>query len=560
MRSLAIACCLVACSAAGTPKQQDAAVVDDASAIDSPVDQPTFNLYADASGTVEVFVNGTSVGKTSAAGDVLSLMAPLPTGTNVIALRATKGSAAMPFAHAQIGGEFGTAGTTDRWKAKVATSVEATEASGAWATMAFDDTSWARARDVAIAPASPFPVDGPARGIWTTQPSDATVLLRLTLYVPANAAADKPLGFGSAVTGGAGGNVVTVTTPAELAAAVGDAAPLIIQVKGVLDFTGSDGPLTSEACYQRECPAPMQSQYRVNFNEFCQSVQHATFNITYDKAGRRPLMVGSNKTIIGLGPDAAIRGKGIRIEGGVSNVIVRNLTISDINPQVIWGGDALDIDDADRVWIDHVRVARVGRQMFVTGKGKATNVTLSWNEFDGRTTYSSHCNGSHYWLMLIVGAMNTITAYGNWIHDTSGRGPDSGGYDSTATLHFVNNYYDYVPGVAANPYTTRSKYLFEGTYFRNVDSPILPDTTTAPAPGLAYAPIASTVGSTTSACMAALGRPCAANIASPQNGSFPLNQAVLDTFAPLPASAKVTAYPADRVPLAVPHLAGPGHI
>lgn len=34
----------------------------------------------------------------------------------------------------------------------------------------------------------------------------------------------------------------------------------------------------------------------------------------------------------------------------------RNVFITDINPKYVWGGDAITIDDADMIWIDHVTV------------------------------------------------------------------------------------------------------------------------------------------------------------------------------------------------------------
>jgi len=574
-RAILLCLCLAGCSSSSAPVQNDLSVGDagltdgdvaDASA--SVTDGSTHgdgampnapNLFADATGTVEVFINGTSVAKTTSVGATVSVAAPLVDGENIIVLRATKAAAAQPFAHAQIGGAFGKAGTSSRWKAKLATGTTATEANGAWTTLGYNDSSWGTATDVNQGPLSGFPTDGPGRGIWTANAADATVLLRLTLYVPAGWSADKPLGFGNAVTGGAGGSVVTVATPADLTAAVTNPMPLVIKVVGTIDFTGLEGPGSAMGCVQKQCTAPTPSQYRIDYNGFCASVGETPSTLNFDAAGKNPLLVASNKTIVGVGADATVRGKGFKITGA-NNVIIRNLTIRDINPQVIFAGDAIHVDNADSVWVDHVRFAVMNRQMIVTGMGKATNITLSYNEFDGRTQYSAKCDGTHYWVMLIVGADNTITAYGNWLHNTSGRSPESGGYNSVATLHYVNNYYDTIPGIGANPYTTNSKYLFEGTYFRDVDKPILPDTSAPPAPGLAYAPLDSTVASTAAACQAALGRACTANIAAPQNGSFPLNQAVLDKFGTYPQSAKISPYPAAEVPNAVPHLAGPGHI
>jgi hypothetical protein len=80
------------------------------------------NVLATGSGLVEVFVNGASLGKASA-------------------VRATNGAAARPFVQLQAGGAFGKAGTSNRWKAKVAAGTEATDATGPWAMLNFDDST-----------------------------------------------------------------------------------------------------------------------------------------------------------------------------------------------------------------------------------------------------------------------------------------------------------------------------------------------------------------------------------------------------------------------------------
>jgi pectin lyase len=256
-----------------------------------------------------------------------------------------------------------------------------------------------------------------------------------------------------------------------------------------------------------------------------------------------------------------LKGKGLHIRGGASNVIVRNITITSINPQVVWGGDAITIDDADKVWIDHNRFSLIARQMIVTGFGKASNTTFSYNEFDGRTPYAAYCDGSHYWVLLLLGASDTLTLLGNWIHDTSGRAPHAGGYDSAhVTAHLVDNFFEHVTGHAVNPLTTQARLLLEANHFRDVKTPILPDTTTAPAPGYAYAPIGTPASAVDAACKAALGRVCASNQAVPQNGMWLLDQPVLDSFASLGDGKLAVPYPASEVPLSVPHLAGPGHI
>jgi len=177
-------------------------------------------------------------------------------------------------------------------------------------------------------------------------------------------------------------------------------------------------------------------------NRFCHAKPAVT--VGYDNAGLQRLKVGSNKTLIGLGPHAGIQGMGLFIGGGAHNVIVRNLTLSDINPQVVWGGDALTIDNAEGVWIDHNTFARIGRQMIVTGRGSASHVTISNNEFDGHPPYSATCDGHHYWVWLFLGHHDTLTVSRNYIHDTSGRAPHAGGMgNADVVAQLVNNVFVY---------------------------------------------------------------------------------------------------------------------
>jgi pectate lyase len=76
---------------------------------------------------------------------------------------------------------------------------------------------------------------------------------------------------------------------------------------------------------------------------------------TYDAAGPTPIPVASDKTLLGEG-EGAIKGKGLSFTDGVSNIIVQNIKITDLNPAYVWGGDALSFDGSSLIWIDHVEV------------------------------------------------------------------------------------------------------------------------------------------------------------------------------------------------------------
>jgi pectate lyase len=131
--------------------------------------------------------------------------------------------------------------------------------------------------------------------------------------------------------------VYTVSTPTQLKSAIsaaGDTAK-IIKVSGTIDMTSADngGPFTS----------------------------------TTDQKARNAISLPSNTTLIGVGSTARIVNAAIKITG-VSNVIVRNLTI--VNPCDIaplwdpddgssgnWNSeyDGVTVDGSRNVWIDHNR-------------------------------------------------------------------------------------------------------------------------------------------------------------------------------------------------------------
>jgi len=204
------------------------------------------------------------------------------------------------------------------------------------------------------------------------------------------AAAD---GHGRETTNGAGDGapVVRVATFVDFAAAVGDATPRIVEITGTITSAGVD-----------------------------------------------MVDVGSNKTIIGVGPSATIDGFGLDINGWTSreiasfgtdvcapenidqfpraeNVIVRNLTF------VNTPDDSINVQCySHHIWVDH-NTFNVSFDGSVDVKRGSDLVTVSWNHFVNteKTLLLGHSadNGEQDRGFL------RVTYHHNWFDDTATRTP-----------------------------------------------------------------------------------------------------------------------------------------
>lgn len=81
--------------------------------------------------------------------------------------------------------------------------------------------------------------------------------------------------------------------------------------------------------------------------------------VKYAKAGATELIVSSYKTIQSKNGKGAIKGKGLRIKNA-KEVKIIGIRISDVNPEVIWGGDAIALDGVENVWIHQCTIAVSG--------------------------------------------------------------------------------------------------------------------------------------------------------------------------------------------------------
>lgn len=189
-----------------------------------------------------------------------------------------------------------------------------------------------------------------------------------------------------------------------------DSNPRIIILKQVFDFKGHQGAITELGCWHKSNRICYErGQQKLNVSNQCSGLEPT--HITYDKAGHNPLIVGSNKYVIGIG-NAGIKGKGFHLYN-LKNIVIKRLRITDINPRVIWGGDAISMVKVENILIDGNYINKIGRQMVVTGFGACKKITLSNNEFDGNTPYSAYCDGKRYWMFLFLGGNDRITMFNN---------------------------------------------------------------------------------------------------------------------------------------------------
>lgn len=216
-------------------------------------------------------------------------------------------------------------------------------------------------------------------------------------------------------TGGAGGPTVTVSTWSELVAEAGKKTPVIIQINGIIQGSGQ-------------------------------------------------VTVRNDKTIVGIGANSGINGGGFKVSH-YNNVIFRNLKIS--NPV---GVDAIGVQDAQHIWIDHNEMwsDRAHDIDYYDGLLDITHasdyVTVSWNKIHDhwKTSLIGHDDGN---ASEDTGHL-TVTYHHNEFYNVDARAPSI----RFGTAHIFNNYYhDNVNAVHSR---MGAQVLVEGNQFTNVTTPI----------------------------------------------------------------------------------------
>ncbi|MGR6968464.1 pectate lyase family protein [Streptomyces cynarae] len=240
----------------------------------------------------------------------------------------------------------------------------------------------------------------------------------LALPQPAGAAETAPVGFGAGTTGGGSTGAVTVSTLAAFKSAVTGGSAKVVKVSGLIALSGQ-------------------------------------------------VDVGSNTTIVGVGPSSGFTGGGLRLKK-VSNVVVRNLNISKAVKT-----DAITVQASTKVWIDHNTLSsdRDHGKDYYDGLVDITHgsdyVTVSWN------TFKDHWKGS------LVGHSDNnasedtghlhVTYHHNYFSDVNSRIPSL----RFGTGHFYNNY---VVGAETAVHSRMgAQMLVENNVFRNTQVAVTTD-------------------------------------------------------------------------------------
>lgn len=361
------------------------------------------------------------------------------------------------------------------------------------------------------------------------------------------------MGFASAVTGGGDAAPVYPTTIDELKDYLTSEDPQVIVISGTYDFAGSEGTSDFDACNSYDCTPEDGGQALLNTLDGCGSTP--TYSVSLDTAAYQGIQVASDKTLVGK-DKATLKGKGLRFVDA-SNIIVQNIEITDLNPEYVWGGDALTFSGTQNVWIDHVTVSclililRMALHRMRSTSHQGANPALriyrlrtravSTIPLDrtpvvaspSRTAFSTarrptppRATATHTgrWSLLAPTIRSHFTVSGsflyrlesfsnhwwrleNHVYMTSGRTPALSG---TTLFHAVNNVWSSNEGHLIEGGADNGRGLYEGNYFDKVPTVV--------ASGWA-GQLFTSDESDVSECSAYLGRDCVPNELS-SSGDF----------------------------------------
>jgi pectate lyase len=173
-------------------------------------------------------------------------------------------------------------------------------------------------------------------------------------------------------------------------------------------------------------------------------------------SGTGMIEVSSNKTIVGAGQGATFDGFGINVNGK-RNIILRNLTIKNANP------DAIAMRNTHHVWIDHCDLSNSddGLLDFTIG---SDYLTVSWTLFHDHDKVTLANSGTQH---FEDAGRNKVCYHHNWFKNTIQRNPRIG----YGMGHVFNNYYSNISSYCVG-YHTGASVLIENNYFYMSNSPL----------------------------------------------------------------------------------------
>lgn len=405
-------------------------------------------LYVLARDTFRAYVNGHLVAESESPRTAVFVPVSLLPGENVIAVSVSAGSG-TPAALVQFDDLTRSYVSGSDWKLSTAPE-------GNWTAVGYDDGSWDSATELAAVGALSgceaeafFPENTTAAWIGPALGSGGPVALRATVRI-------EPVGFAEGTIGGADAAPEFANTWEDFEAlASSDTPATILLAEGVHDLRLEGAQVESLEVCPLACPQePARTLYDAS-NAPCATTTESA------QADARVLHLGSNKTLLGLGRGAAMRGVGFDV-GASENIIVRNLAVYDINRRLLEAGDAFTLEGARGFWLDHVSFKWVS-DAFADILGGAEGVTLSYVLFDGGT--DAECNGQEHWAVTLEGTRATI--HHTRFDQVSGFAPYVD--RPMARVHLFNNVYsnseDWTVGSSCG-----AQVLVEGSVFENVEA------------------------------------------------------------------------------------------
>jgi gliding motility-associated-like protein/uncharacterized repeat protein (TIGR02543 family) len=426
-------------------------------------------IYIVADGGYRLYLNGELLSYDNAAGRVRFIPMTFLPGKNAISIVGVNGQGA-PGVLMHLEELEKSHVTSTGWK------VLSNPVDNNWKSRSYSDSAWPAATvstsgTLTTLPsggslsAPAFPTRSNAKWIWSGSTRDNNVVLRYTFEI-------KAVGFGAATTGGDNSNIVIIKSEADFLKYIKDPASMVMLIpEGTLDFRNMRIEKNLQVCesacgamgtYCGNTPAlPGLTYKRALMSEAdCNKVSG---KYIFPYWWEQLVWVGSNKSIIGMGRGASLRGASFYSNQTVpvKNLIFRNLKIWDVNPHIVEAQGGITLDYATKLWVDHCSFKWISDGNDVSN---AKEVTYSWNHWNGYNEFQ--CNGRDFYAALVS---NSDVTYDHifW-NGGSGRNPKA---NVNARVHVLNNYHkdNVYYAVASNAPT--AEVLVEGNYFDGVCFP-----------------------------------------------------------------------------------------